>query len=224
MSEIPQPYPLRWPAGKPRTPVDARKRAAFGKAKTKTYGTPGTDSYHSYQQKGELSIADGVARLQSELDKLGARLPVISSNLELRLDGLPRSNQAMPGDPGVACYFRLQDRPLVLACDRYDRVADNIAAIAAHIDAMRTAERHGVGSLEQMFTGFTALPGAVAPDDWREPLGGPTSLAQAEANYRERMKYAHPDTVSEDDRAAHEIVAAKLNAAIAAARVHWGTG
>jgi phenylpropionate dioxygenase-like ring-hydroxylating dioxygenase large terminal subunit len=31
-----------------------------------------------------------------------------------------------------------------MPCDRYTRVADNIAAIAAHIDATRAIERHGV--------------------------------------------------------------------------------
>ena len=43
-------------------------------------------------------------------------------------------------------YFRLKDKPIVLACDRYDTVEANLAAIAAHIDAMRAMERHDVGA------------------------------------------------------------------------------
>lgn len=154
-------------------------------------------------------------RLQGEIDRLGARLPVVSTNLETRLDGLPRSGQRKPDDPGAALYFQLRGKPIVLACDHYDTVEANLAAIAAHIDAMRAMERHGVGSLEQMFAGFTALPPAVSPDDWREPLGNPRTLQEAEANYRERMKYAHPDVNPSD---ASGIVAVKLNAAIAKAR------
>lgn len=66
--------------------------------------------------------------------------------------------------------------------------------------------------------GFTALPPAMSPDDWREPLGNPRTLEEAETNYRDRMKYAHPDVNPLD---AAGVVAAKLNAAITAARKHF---
>lgn len=208
MAETPQAFPLQWPAGKPRTPYGKRERGRFSKQRTKTSGEGITA--HSYQVKGQLTIAEAVNRLQGELDRLGARLPVLSSNLELRLDGLPRSNQAMPADPGVAVYFQLKDKPIVLACDHYDKVESNIAAVAAHIDAMRAMERHGVGSLEQMFAGFAALPPAMAPDDWRMILGNPRTLEEAEANYKDRARYAHPDVNQEPGA---EILMAKLNAA-----------
>lgn len=216
MAEAPQAYPLQWPAGKPRTPYGKRERGRFSKRVTRTFGSG--ESASSYQTKGDISVAEAVRRLQGELDRLGARLPVVSSNLELRLDGLPRSGQRKPDDPGVAIYFQLKGKPIVLACDHYDTVEANIAAVAAHIDAMRAMERHGVGSLEQMFAGFMALPPAMSPDDWRDPLGNPRTLAEAEANYRERMKYAHPDV-----EGGNEIVAAKLNAAIAKAREAFGS-
>jgi hypothetical protein len=216
MSDAPQAYPLQWPMGKPRTNSYKRERGKFGKQRTQNFGSG--ESAYSTRSRGDLTVAEAVKRLQGELDRLGARLPVISSNLELRLDGLPRSNQRKPDDPGVAVYFQLKQKPIVLACDHYDTVEANIAAVAAHIDAMRAMERHGVGSLEQMFAGFAALPPAVSPDDWREPLGNPQTLEQAEANYRDRMKYAHPDVNPSD---AAGVVAAKLNAAIAAARRHF---
>jgi hypothetical protein len=139
----------------------------------------------------------------------------VSSNIALRLDGLPRSNQPRPDDPGVGVYFQLNGKPIALACDHYDSPEANIAAVAKHIEAMRAMERHGVGSLEQMFAGFMALPPAMSPDDWREPLGNPRTLDEAEANYRERMKHAHPDVNPSD---AAGVVAAKLNAAITQAR------
>jgi len=185
-----------------------REHGRFSKQATKSWADGTT-----YKTKGDLTIAEALRRLQAELDRLGAQLPVVSTNLEPRLDGFPRSGQRKPEDPGAALYFHLNDTPVVLACDHYDTVEGNIAAIAAHIDAMRAMERHGVGSLEQMFAGFMALPTAMSPDDWREPLGNPRSLEQAEANYRERMKYAHPDIDG-----GNEAVAARLNAAIARAR------
>jgi hypothetical protein len=215
----PQAFPLQWPAGKPRTPAGRRERGRFSKRVTKTFGRSDGSDY-SYSAKSDITLADSIRRLQAELDRLGARMPVVSTNLELRLDGLPRGGQRKPNDPGAAVYFQLRGKPIVLACDHYDTVEANIAAIAAHIDAMRAMERHGVGSLEQMFAGFTALPPAMSPDDWREPLGHPTTLEQAEANYRDRMKYAHPDVNPSDAAGA---VAAKLNAAIAAARAHFKT-
>jgi hypothetical protein len=211
LSDAPQAYPLAWPAGKPRTASSRRERGRFGKQKITFYGTG--ENAGSYRSKGELTVADALRRLQGELDRLGASLPVVSTNLETRLDGLPRSGQRRPEDPGVALYFQLKAKPIVLACDHYDTVEANLAAIVAHIDAMRAMERHGVGSLEQMFAGFMALPPAMAPDDWREPLGNPRTLDQAETNYRERMKYAHPDV-----NGGNEAVAAKLNAAITQAR------
>lgn len=192
-------YPLQWPAGKPRTPAVDRKSGNFRSGRT------------------ALSMNEATKRVRREIDRIvGAFLPVLSTNVELRLDGLPRSNQRKPEDPGAALYFQLHGEPIVLACDTYDTVEQNVAAIAAHLTATRAIERYGVGTLDELFRGFAALPPAMAPDDWREPLGHPRTLAEAEANYRERMKYAHPDT------GGHEAVAAKLNAAIAAARRYWG--
>jgi hypothetical protein len=207
----PTAFPLAWPAGKARTPAHKRERGRFSKQTTRYFGES------SYKAKGELTVAAARDRLQGELERLGAKLPVLSTNLELRLDGLPRSGQRKVEDPGVALYFQLRGKPIALACDKYDTVEANIAAIAAHIDAMRTTERHGVGSLEQMFAGFQALPPGTATAeqrglDWRALLGHPTTLEQAEATYRRLMKEHHPDTGGRDE------VAAALNQAISLAR------
>jgi hypothetical protein len=123
-------YPLQWPAGRARKPADAR---IHGKFNTKR-------SSGRYMETKALTVADALARLQDELDRIGARLPVISTNLETRLDGLPRSGQGEPSDPGVALYFQLQGKPHCMPCDTYTRVAQNIAAIAAHIEATRARE------------------------------------------------------------------------------------
>jgi hypothetical protein len=46
--------------------------------------------------KRAATIAEAIARLQGELDRLGAADVVLSTNVELRLDGLPRADRAAP--------------------------------------------------------------------------------------------------------------------------------
>src|SRR3546814_9453399 len=82
-------------------------------------------------------------RLEAELTRLGARGIILSSNLERTLSGAPRSGQADPADPGVAVYFTLKGKDTVLACDRWYRAADNMVAIAKHIEAIRGMDRWG---------------------------------------------------------------------------------
>src|SRR3954469_1207873 len=156
-------------------------------------------------------------RLFREIDILSASSGVVSTNVETRADGMPRSDRRVPDDPGVAVYFKLHGKDRVLACDKWDRVADNIAAIAAHIDAIRRQDRYGVGTLDQAFAGYSALPppgssSSIRP--WHEVLGlrAHASLAEAETEYRRRAKVAHPDNGGSAERMA------ELNAAIAEAR------
>lgn len=106
----------------------------------------------------------------------------------------------------------LNNKPAVLACDRWRTVAGNVAAIAAHMNAMRSMDRWGVGSLDQMFAGYLTLPAPIVTADWRTPLGNPATLAHAEAVYREKMRTAHPDN------GGSHAAAAALNAAIEIAR------
>lgn len=168
-------YPLSWPAAKPRTPSHLRKAARFN-----DFGR-------------DVSVIRAVERLEAELDALGARSPILSTNLELRLDGRPRSDRSPPADPGAALYFTLKGREIALACDRWDRVADNIVAIAKHIEALRGQDRWGVGTIEQAFAGYEALP---APEQWWQVLGltAEASVAEINANYRILARTAHPDT------------------------------
>lgn len=180
-----QAYPLQWPQGRPRT--KSRTRARFNKT--------GSNGW----EKIALSVADAIGRVQNEIERLGARQYVLSTNLETRLDGLPRSGQREPDDPGVALYFHLDGKPHCLPCDTYDRVADNIAAIAKHIEAARAIERYGVASMSEMFAGFTALPapGQEAKRSWREVLAFGTDDQPTpdliRAHYRHFASKRHPD-------------------------------
>ncbi len=191
-------FPLSWPTGWIRTKY--RHRAKFGKRQG--------------FQKDRLSVGDGLSRLTGELRRLGAGRTIISSNLQTRGDGLPYANQGkMLADPGVAVYFHLKGQPRVLACDKWDSAADNMAAIAGHIEAIRAVDRYGVGTLEQAFAGYTALPAQAA--SWFTVLEfdqPPASFDVVEKRFRELLQKHHPD------RGGNAETMAKINAARDTAR------
>ena len=175
-------YPLCWPEGWPRTPHHRLSHAKFG-----------------VRGRG-LTVAEGSSRVMAELERIGAREIVISTNIQTRRNGLPRSDQREPSDSGVAIYWidRKTRAPRCMAVDRYHRVSDNLAALAATLDAMRAIERHGGAEiLDRAFTGFTALPAPAAERraPWWEVLGVPEVAQESvvEAAYRRRRAGAHPD-------------------------------
>lgn len=192
-----QPYPLEWPLGKPRTRFRQSSRfkaLAFGKAR------------------------DDVFR---ELKNFNARDVIMSTNVPLRLDGIPYSGWRQPDDPGVALYFSLAGerysdprRYYAIACDAYRKVEENMRALVHTIEAMRTIARHGSSQLlEQAMSGFAALPPPADPGSWWVVLGFRVKppLATAKARWRELVAEHHPDRGG-----THEQMQ-RLNAAMAAA-------
>lgn len=178
-------YPLKWPAGWRRTSAAWRKSAQF-----------------SHDRK-PLTVFQAVRRVDDELERMGIEEVdiVISTNLKLRRDGLPRSDQREPEDPGVAVYWLTEKGPQCMACDLYDRVADNLAAIAATLDALRRIERHGGAViLERAFEGFKALPSL--PGWWIE-LGFETTegltLEQCEEAFKRLAREHHDDMTGGGD-------------------------
>jgi hypothetical protein len=165
--------PLSWPLGQKRTGF--RQRHPSIKATVST---------------ASVDIEDEVRRMN------GVDL-VLSTNLQLRIDGFPRSGQAEPSDPGVAVYFTRKGKKLVFACDRWSTVAQNLRAVAMHLAALRGMERWGVGTLDQAFTGYQALPETAATDPWWKVLGcedPPRTADELQAAYRDAARRAHPDT------------------------------
>lgn len=185
-------YPLTWPDGWRRTPAHQRASGRFGKGETRRI----SETY-SYRSKVQLTVAQGLQRVLDELGRMGVRREdvIISTNVVTRLDGLPRSGQRMPDDPGAAVYWhdRVSRQRRCMAIDRYTKVQDNLAAIAATLEAMRAIERHGGAEiLDRAFTGFTALP---APEQPWQVLGVPMSASRAdiEVAYRRLAMQHHPD-------------------------------
>lgn len=181
--------PLSWPLNQRRTPSADRKRAQF-----KNYGS-------------QVTVAVGVSRIEAALDaytRVGHsyRIPpdtiIISTNVINGVKGKPLSSQPEPDDPGVAVYFQLDGVDYCLPCDKWNRVADNLAAIAAHINAMRGIEHWGVASSSQVYTDFKALPenaGATAHGDWWVILrfNEIPTLQQAKQSRDKLVAYYHPD-------------------------------
>lgn len=186
-------YPVAWPAGRPKE--GGRKQAQWKSGGAK------------------LDFDQAVRRLREQVNAItrgGQPWRVLeqtlSTNFELRVDGRPRRDRGRPIDQAVAFYFEFDDQPHVLACDRFDRLEDNIAAIAAHIEALRGQERWGVADMKQAFAGHVALP---APEQWWQTLGVGMQATRAEIEqaYRAKARTAHPDAGGSDT------AMARLNAA-----------
>ena len=179
----PSAYPLAWPAHKPRTPWNARAKGGFS-------GT-----------RGEI-----MGRLVRQVELLGGRWLIVSSNMELRADGKPHLGRAEPSDPGIAIYFEMGGKPYTMACDRFDVLSQNAAAIANHIDATRRIERYGVATAAESLQAFTALP---APKKPHEVLGVVPNASRDDVQraWRAKIAITHPDQTG-----SHE-AAAEVNAA-----------
>lgn len=185
-------YPLYWPEGWKRTQWNRR--------------IP-----HS-QFKGTFAkYRDGLLR---QVEMLGGKNPILSTNIPLRNDGLPYATAKEPDDAGVALYFKYKGKDMCFAADQYKYVRQNIHAIDLTIKAIRAIERYGASDMmERAFRGFTALA-EQNPDTWRDVLGLDSrtpSESEIEAAFREKVKLHHPD-VGGDATKFHQVVIARKNA------------
>lgn len=174
-------YPLEWPEGWERT------------------------QYHLRKSGSQFKTSFDRARrdLLDELRKLGADNVVISSWLPIRRDGQPYADQARRRleDPGVAVYFTLRGRQMVMARDAFTSVHDNLRSIGLGIEHLRGLERHGGGTMmERAFAGFAALE-APGTFDALAVLGLKTGATreEIEAKFREMAKRHHPDRGGDSD-------------------------
>lgn len=126
---------------------------------------------------------------------------MLSTNVSLNMRGIPRGAER-PFDPGVAVYFMFKGRATVLACDSFYTVADNIAALAAHVEALRRIERYGVGTIEQALGGYKALPADTAAD-WRSVFGLSAGATAADVDkvFKAQARVKHPDILNDDGAA-----------------------
>jgi DnaJ-domain-containing protein 1 len=187
ISSDPTAFPLSWPAGKLRTAAHRRKRSHF-----------------------KVSFAQARDELLTELERMQASKIVLSTNIQLRRDGLPYANFREPNDPGVALYFVAFKKSYAFACDQWDLTRDNLRAIGCHISALRGIERWGVSSVEEVFSPF-ALPESIP---WWSVLGvqQDANFEQVRAAYRRLSQKHHPDAGGDRpawDRIVHAYETAK---------------
>lgn len=187
-------YPLAWPTHRPRRRAAERVRGEFSETVAGT------------TKARPVSISTAFDRLERQVELLGGIYFLLSTNLELRKDGVPRRDRGNPADPGACVYFQMKGRPYALACDTYTDVAQNIAALANHIDTLRRQERYGVATAAESLQAFTAL---AAPKSCWEILGltSAASDADVKAAWRKRIGDVHPDQGGTHD------ATAELNAA-----------
>jgi hypothetical protein len=187
MSEITR-YPLCWPENIARTPPHQRGYARFD-LKTVAFSVD--------------FVLQEINRLNTRRHDFEDGTVIISSNLRYKRDGTPYSDQSEPADPGVAIYFNLvfsrggknHQRPVVLSCDKWNRVAWNIYAIGKDVEAQRGRHRWGCTNVEQAFRGYLAIPERAGGKAWWEILGvsswaDETAIKEA---YRIRSQTEHPD-------------------------------
>ncbi len=157
----------------------------------------------SYSRRVPVTFAKARDLLFDELKKLGATAPVVSTNHPTDRFNLPVESKRRVGDEGVAVYFQYGDRPMVMACDRYETAAANMRSLGLAIEALRQLERHGGGvMMERAFSGFSALP---PPRSCWNILGiekaGTSEKAIRDA-WRRKIATAHPDQGGSDSAAA----------------------
>lgn len=185
-------------------PAQQRKNGNFHKMETQYRSATQFSQASTWKQKKFLTVADGVSRILEELERLGVDRQdvVISTNVRTRMDGLPRSGEREPDDPGAAVYWKDErDRTRSMAIDRYTTVADNLAAIAATLEAMRAIERHGGAEiLDRAFTGFAQLPSGE--ESWLTVLeieGNPTA-EKINEQFKRLARIHHPDAGGDEER------------------------
>jgi hypothetical protein len=193
------PSPLYWPQQWPRTA--ARER---------------TSRY-------KVTCADARDRLLQQLKLLGATARIISTNIPVRNDGLPRRDIVEPADPGVAVYWEAEGKQHVIACDRWDKVRDNMRACGLAIEALRAMQRSGATQImDKIYTGFAALPADAGASSWRSVLEFAADAVITADVLRKRYELlalrAHPDR----PHGSHEYMAA-VNRAYDVARKEIGT-
>lgn len=179
-----QAYPLAWPVGWPRTlprnQADARNKWGRGEGRNRRSWT----------------FSEARDELYNELERFGATGLVVSTNFKLTQYGLPSKNFGVPDDQGVAIYFSLQGKPMVMAQDGYTRAEENLRALSLVLKYLRGIEELGGGAMmEKAFEGFAALPppGSSTAESWWSILQVSPSATEPEIRtaYRKQAMKIH---------------------------------
>lgn len=176
-------FPLCWPTGWKRH--DSRSHSKF-----------------------KITFWQARSGLMNEIKLLGGTLPVLTTNVPIRKDGLPYADAKGPADPGAAVYFMLKGKQMCFACDKWKTLPENTQALRRTIEAIRGIERWSASDMmERAFRGFTALPAPGStfghPPWWsvlglpgERPMGG---MAAVKTKRNELLRKYHPDFGTDPD-------------------------
>lgn len=168
--------PLEWPFNVVRN--ESRKSGQF-----KADGSP-------------ITVTAALARLEEELWRHDAQDIEVSAHFGRTKGGnVAKQWDAKQGDPGVCIRYDIGKTAYTLPCDTYDNLAQNIAAIAAHLSAVRAMERYGVATGAQIMGAFASLPAPTPIEPWYAVLGVDVNAPEdvVKAAYRALSRKAHPD-------------------------------
>ncbi|WP_419729198.1 hypothetical protein [Lichenicola sp.] len=188
---------ISWPEGVELVPVDQR------------IGRRGST----------IDLMQALETIARAVAAIGGEELYLSSNLRITKAGSPALNQNINNiaDSEVVIYFLRNDEWTALPSSRYKTVTNNISAIADHIEATRTIARHGVMSLDQIYSVNVLRLCTPGERDWREVLGfkrdEPVDLKVLKMRRNDLARKHHPDL--------HSMVStqmAEVNAAFDAAR------
>lgn len=187
-------HPCAWPAGWKRTPSKLRRPSNY-----------------------RVSFVAARNDIVSQLKLLGAREIIVSTNIQLRRDGLPYAATSEPEDPSVAVYWLEKNTTRVVACDQWTKVRENMRAVDVAVKCLRQLQSSGATQIiEQAFLGFKALPASLQLHrDWRVVFGyggewHPETLEWATVvrRHRKLLIQRHPDTTTGSREAFDELQAA----------------
>lgn len=175
-------FPLQWPSNWPRAErrIISSFRTTFSIAR---YG------------------------LLNEVRLLGGKNLVISSNIPVRIDGLPYAKYRTPDDPGIAVYFELNGNNQCIPCDKWTDPCDNLHAIELCINALRGLERWGARHMvSAAFQGFKQLPphdpdhpDTIIPISKVDYFVGCDTTESLRQRKRSLSKEMHPDKGGDPD-------------------------
>lgn len=147
--------------------------------------------------------------LKHEIRLLGGDNIVIGAlfrEVDLRVDGFPRSGARMPPHPGIEISFDSRHGRLVYASDACRHWEDNVRSIALGLEALRAVDRHGISRQGQQYAGWKQLEsGGPSIDRGRD-------LIRQHGSVRAALMATHPDQGGNprdfaDVQAARELIA-----------------
>lgn len=198
---LPPPYPLAWPEGRPRTPDQKRVKGSY--------------TAHTYTAAA-MTVEREIVRWQ----QVGRRERIVDWQLTALHMGRTRTDNI---EPGASLWFVLGGEKItaganlmVLACDRYTELPQNVRALSLTMERLRLVAEVGAYSLVAAVEGARALPPPERKIDWRATFGlaagAPVSLRTVQAVYRAMA--------IEAGEGSDQLIT--LNAAIEAARKELG--